>query len=128
MTYASDNPTAKTVAPATLALLALSGVGIWYYAKKKREEEDEALFLALAAEVEMEDFDPLSLVTKGAGLFGDFKVVGLKSLKTSGTVEDDLGDTHKYTGGKAWLVDATVHGDPVLLLVRRNGSVELLEG
>ncbi len=118
----------RKISRATLALVGLAGVaGWWLYNEKRKQDREKEAFLALAEEVEMTDFDLMSFITKGAGLFGDLKVVGVKALKKSGSVEDALGELHKYTGGKAWLVDATVHGDPVLLLVRRNGSVELLE-
>lgn len=127
MAYAQDNP---AWTPLGLLAVGLVGAGAWWlYSEQKRKEEEEAAFLALAAEVELEQgFNPMSLITKVGNLMGDLKVTGLSSLKTGNMVEDDLGEEHKYTAGKAWLVQATIHGDPVVLLVRRNGSVELLEG
>lgn len=110
------------------ALLAVVGAVAFGVYQTKKRKEDEERFLALAEEVEIADFNLLTLLAKGGGLLGDLQVLGIKGLSTSGVLSDALGEEHSYTGGKAWLVDAEISGNPVTLLVRRNGTVQLLEG
>lgn len=114
----------KQLAPATVALLAVGGL-VAYAVYKEKKEEEEA-FRALAEEVELADFDLLTFMAKGGALMGDLHVTGIQRLLKDGEVEDDLGVLHTYKSKKAWIVAATIHGDPVTLLVRRNGTVELL--
>jgi hypothetical protein len=130
MSYAHENPGPPKGGLVVLLLLGAGAVAYYTHAQRKAQEEARRqAFLALAEEIEVEDgFNPLTALVKVGGLMGQLKIVSLKRLLKSGSVEDDLGETHKYKARQAWLVNAEIHGDPVLLLVRKSGAVELLEG
>lgn len=126
MSYAEENPNRGIP---TVLVLGVLGVGAYLYYRKKEQEEMERAFHALEERVELEDFNPLTLLTKVGGLMGgEVKIISFKRMLQDGSIEDDLGEEHAYKAKSSWLVEAQIDGADVLLLVRRNGTVELLEG